>query len=45
MNQNKLFSDIKQKNKQATEKNELKNWCLKNKETLVLNADSREFQE
>ena len=45
ISQNKLFSDIEQKNKQATEKNELKNWCSKNKKILVSNADSRKFQE
>ena len=45
MNQDKFFSDIEQKSKQATERNELKDWCSKNRETLVLNADSREFQE
>ena len=45
MSQNKLLNDIEQKSKQATERDELKDWCLKNKETLVLNTDSRKFQE
>ena len=45
MNQDKLLNDIEQKNKQATERNKLKDWCSKNRETFVLNADSREFQK
>ena len=45
INQNKFLSDIKQKSKQATERNELKDWCSRNRKTLILNIDSREFQE
>ena len=45
INQDKFLNNIEQKSKQATKKNELKNWCSRNKETLVLNANSRKFQE
>ena len=45
ISQDKLLSDIEQKSKQATERDELKDWCSRNRETLVLNTDSKEFQE
>ena len=37
MNQNKLFNDIEWKNKQTTERNVLKDYCSRTRETLVLN--------
>ena len=45
MSQDKFFNNIEQKNKQATKKNELKNYCSRTRETFVSNTDSKKIQE